>query len=61
MHQPTTLSQAMSLADTNDTIQWQFHPQLQYNNPRCNYKAENLGTTPMELNALGKLTQEECE
>ena len=62
MQRPTTLLEAQTLADTADTIQFQylgrrnFEPQR---NPRT--QSNYNGPAPMDLDTIGKLTNEERE
>jgi hypothetical protein len=61
MQRPTTILDAQRMADTADSIQWQHNPRQfqqtrQYQSPQ-NYK----GPSPMELDAITKLTPAERE
>jgi len=60
MHQPTTLLQAQGLADTMDTIQFQHQVRPQFQERRT-YRQDHLGPAPMDLDAIGKLTDTERE
>jgi hypothetical protein len=64
MQQPGTLLLAQQLADTADTIQFQQLPKRTYDNrwndrptPRPNHQ----GPSPMDLDAIGRLTDVERE
>jgi hypothetical protein len=64
MQQPGTLLLAQQLADTADTIQFQQLPKRTYDNrwtdrptPRPNHQ----GPSPMDLDAIGRLTDTERE
>jgi recombinational DNA repair protein RecR len=60
MQQPATLLQAQGLADTADVIQFQYQarPQIPYT-ARRHTRPETQGPTPMDLDAIGKLTDAE--
>jgi hypothetical protein len=60
MHQPDTLLEAQNLADTSDTIQFQLRPRPQYQEKQ-NYRTDPNGPAPMDLDAIGKLTDTERE
>ena len=57
MQQPDTLLAAQGLADTADTIQFQHMPRRPFVAPRSEYR----GPTPMDLDAIEKLTDAERE
>jgi hypothetical protein len=57
MQQPNTLIAAQGLADTADTIQFQHLPRRPFINPRPDHR----GPTPMDLDAIEKLTDAERE
>jgi hypothetical protein len=65
MQQPTTLIVAQSLATTTDTIQFQHMPRRPTFNhrpvDRPTPRAEYRGPAPMDLDAIGKLTNDERE
>ena len=65
MQQPTELLVAQSLANTADTIQFQHLPRRSVFNhrpvERPTHRAEYRGPAPMDLDAIGKLTNEERE
>ena len=60
MQQPATLLIAQGLADTADAIQWHLKSQPQYQERRP-YRKDTQGPTPMDLDAIGKLTNSERE
>jgi len=61
MQRPTTILTAQQMADTADSIQWQ-HNSRQIQQPRQNPTPQNYkGPSPMELDAISKLTNEERE
>jgi Ty3 transposon capsid-like protein len=65
MQQPTELLTAQSLANTTDTIQFQHMPRRPTFSHRAverpTHRAEYRGPAPMDLDAIGKLTNEERE
>jgi hypothetical protein len=64
MQQPATLLQAQGLADTADTIQFQQLPRRSFGHQRTESprnRPNYHGPAPMELDAIGKLTDDERE
>jgi hypothetical protein len=59
MHGPTTLLEAQRLADTADTIHFQYTSRP--NTTQTRYRNEYKGPAPMDLDAIGKLTPNERE
>ena len=60
MHQPNNLLEAQNLADTSDLIQFPFRPRTQHQERRP-ARYDNHGPAPMDLDAIGKLTDTERE
>lgn len=59
MSRPTTLLEAQQSADTADSIQFQHLPRRNFDNPRPH--PDYKGPTPMDLDAISKLTDSERE
>ena len=60
MQQPATLLIAQGLADTTNTIQFQMQPRTPFVEHRT-YRTDTSGPIPMDLDAIGKLTNTERE
>jgi hypothetical protein len=59
MSRPTTLLEAQQSADTADSIQFQHLPRRNFDQPRP--RPDYKGPTPMDIDAISKLTDSERE